>query len=30
MRELVRAFGRFETRVAPAAQRFLDRVVGTA
>jgi hypothetical protein len=28
MRELVRAFRRFEARVAPLAQRFLDEVLG--
>jgi hypothetical protein len=28
MRELVRAFERFEARVTPLAQRFLDDVIG--
>jgi phenylacetic acid degradation operon negative regulatory protein len=28
LRDLVRAFGRFEARVAPLAQRFLDQVLG--
>jgi hypothetical protein len=28
IRELVRAFHRFEARIAPKAQRFLDEVIG--